>query len=619
MLRSLLTCLLFLAGTVSIGFAAVGDVPDEITFIILGADGRDLGRATTEVAPGWTSSQCGDGDLTELSAAGNEPLLDSGIAWLNCDRVIAVREPGAATRMPWPCYPGGQLWQATFQDGTRAVIGVPEAYGAASGTVELRGERRELEPISALEFAQWQMNGPEPPEEVAQRGQWRIDGWIAEAQCRAMTAYAAGTGQAAAFDFGTAAVERMLAQWHAAHGAYPQRLAELVQGATALAANGPGNPYAWPDAMCSAYPRDNAPALGYLPLRRSGQERATGYLLGMLSPDGTAPAPADFPLAVELPPARDWSYAPPDGDGMVEESPNPSVQFEMYAAGGKELGGLELELHGGWTNIWAGGIDMLTLGGAENADPLRGGGKAYLACDYQLTARPAGVTTRSPYACEPTGQIWLAHFSDGTEVALRLPEGFPAQSGVATYNGERAEAMEVSPVAFAMWHLTGAEPADFGKQLANADAIVLIGEADCRSIIANATGKGQLDALLLGAQALDRLLAEFHAVHGNYPATLDQLVRGSQAMLSKAPGNPYDWPTPLSEAPSLANPLAPRLLYLPLEPVDAAQTGYAAYALGVIASGVPAAVPAAVSQELADPPPAIRWFVSPPDSTVQQP
>jgi hypothetical protein len=211
---------------------------------------------------------------------------------------------------------------------------------------------------------------------------------------------------------------------------------------------------------------------------------------------------------------------------------------------------------------------------------------------------------------EPNGQIWLAHFSDGTEAALRLPETYPVVSGEGTLRGESVAMMSISPVAFAIWQLTGSSEKPLEERFKEAPAEMWVAEADCNSILASNTGKGLPEALLLGAQAVNQLLQEFHAEHGIYPVTLEQLVRGTRAIASRAPGNAYVWPEPLTDDLRPKSALAPGLVYLGFGEERDGIVQNTGYALGVIGPGAAAEVPAAVAARFASPPAeVIKWFV----------
>lgn len=601
------------------------DLP-RVTFHLRGIDGQPLGEAFTGISDGWTS-QLSYAESSLILRAHGAPLEAGGRLYINSDHGIAVCEPGTAHRMPWPLYPNGSLLSANFSDGTVAVLRLPEAYGAAGGSAELRGESVELIPISAQAFALWQMLGGEPSAELLDRTEWPADSWIAEADTRSLAASASGREQEEALRFAGQAVARMLAEYQAAHGSYPAALAALWQGNTRVAPLGPHNPYNWPEPLC-ALPLPGTPGLAYTPLSGAGETQGSGYLLGVLHLSGTAVLPAGVNLEIQAPPALEWLYqAPGEGGSLastqaeeagtdeegedewqeyLRSSPGYFVAYNdsghILVEGGMELNNRSWTSIGAWTDSWT-----VFQPPAADAAVLENGGKTFQPCDYAMVAAQPEAMSKLP-ALHPSGEFYKADFGDGTRVVLRLPDGSRFAQGKARWNGAWQDFSSMAHFEYAAW-VFGNREASPEPAVSEMDVDGALAEADCRSLLASMTSQGKREALLVAAEAVNLMLAEFHKQHGFYPIALSHLAQGNLAIASVAPGNPYFWPESLLDDLRPKTATEPGLVYIGLGESDGGPVVNTGYALGVIGPGEPDSVPDQVSARLSNPPAAIKWFI----------
>lgn len=298
-----------------------------------------------------------------------------------------------------------------------------------------------------------------------------------------------------------------------------------------------------------------------------------------------------------------------DGPEDIGE-PLDYVWFYLSGADGKDMGTAYLNwpqsLPDSWHSYTCSSDDPNVLNSL--GEPLEAGGQLLVNADYCIAVAPPQSRCRMPWPIYPSGQLLSANFSDGTVAVIRLPEDYGALGGTAELHGETVSLVPISAQAFALWQMFGPEPPDELLNRESWPAWAWVAEADCRSLAASATGDGKKEALLFAAEAVVRMLEEFHARHGRYPITLSHLTRGNLAVASVAPGNPYFWPESLLDDLRPKSAEEPGLIYLPLGVSDGGPVTNTGYALGAIGPGEPDSVPQQVSTRLKNPPAAIKWF-----------
>lgn len=250
---------------------------------------------------------------------------------------------------------------------------------------------------------------------------------------------------------------------------------------------------------------------------------------------------------------------------------------------------------------------------AQNGEPI-----VLFPCDFSIFVKTVAGARQSLGWDEPSQQLFCASFPDGTQGVLRLPENYAISSGTLSVGEQTAPLLPYSPLAYAALQLAGEPQPDQAESQQSWSIENWIVAADTRSLLASAAGQDQAGALDFAAQAVHFMLAEYQRKHQAYPAALDQLWQGGNAVAPISPGNPYAWPAPLCAAPALAGP-PQGLVYVPLyqagsqimlHPEGEHTNPVLGYLLGVKAPGAAAPLPAGLPAGL-QLPSAVRWFYQP--------
>jgi hypothetical protein len=220
-------------------------------------------------------------------------------------------------------------------------------------------------------------------------------------------------------------------------------------------------------------------------------------------------------------------------------------------------------------------------------------------CDFSIYVRSGSVPHQTLGWDEPAQQLFCASFPDGTRAVLRLPEAYQIGSGSFSLGGQTAQLEPYSPAEYAALQLSGEPVPDLAELQAEWSMASWVSTADCHSLLASTTGTGRAEALLLAAEAVTHMLDEYQREHQTYPASLDQLWQGANAVAPISPGNPYDWPAPLCmQQPPVTG--GHGLVYWQ-------RAEGKGYLLGVVGDG-PAALPPDANGTPANLPAAVAWF-----------
>jgi hypothetical protein len=186
----------------------------------------------------------------------------------------------------------------------------------------------------------------------------------------------------------------------------------------------------------------------------------------------------------------------------------------------------------------------------DSAECLRSNGEPVVvpAWDYSLCVKRSTGMRQSPGWDEPSQQLLLAVFADGSRGVLRLAEGINIGHATLSLNGETVAMEPCTPLQYAVLLRAGAPVEDAAGEVAGRSPNNWVMAADVDSLVAFSTGVGQPAALRQAAMAVQQLLAAYRAKYGHYPPALNQLWQGMDGVVALGPDNPYDWGVPLCTA-----------------------------------------------------------------------
>jgi hypothetical protein len=170
------------------------------------------------------------------------------------------------------------------------------------------------------------------------------------------------------------------------------------------------------------------------------------------------------------------------------------------------------------------------------------------AWDFSLCVKRSAGMQQSPGWDEPSQQLLLAVFADGSRGVLRLAEGVTLGRATLSLNGETVELQPCTPLQYAVLLRAGAPLNNSAEEIAARNPENWVMAVDADSLVAFSQGAGQAAALQNAAVAVQQLLAAYRVKFDAYPATLNMLWQGMDGVVALGPENPYDWGAPLCTA-----------------------------------------------------------------------